>query len=248
MTEAKKGTVYLVGAGPGDPELLTVRALQLLKSADVIYHDDLVSREILELAHARAVVVSVGKRAGTKHITQDEINAKIITNAQQGLSVVRLKSGDPMIFGRAGEEISALTEARVPYGIVPGITAAVAAAAALGCSLTDRRAASSILFMTGHHADDLNPSLPPTRVVYMPGSDLSIYAAAWLADGEAPEMPCAIISRVSQPEQCVMRTSLGDLAQMKVPAAPSLLIAGWALQERGLETELKRILENAAAQ
>ncbi len=234
-----------MGAGPGDPELLTLRALRLLKSADVIYHDDLVSRQILELAHAGAAVVSVGKRSGTKHITQDQINAKIIASAQQGLSVVRLKSGDPTIFGRAGEEIAALTEARVPYEIVPGITAAFAAAAILGRSLTDRRAASSVLIMTGHHADDLNPSLAPTRVVYMPGSDLGIYAAAWLADGEAPEMPCAVISRVSQPEQSVVRTSLGELAQVQAPVAPALLLAGWALQGCG-DAGFRQMLENAA--
>ena len=130
--------VYLVGAGPGDPELLTVKALRLIESADVILHDDLVPQAILDLAATGAEVVNVGKRCGAKAITQEEINELMIAHARAGRSVVRLKSGDPLLFGRAAEEIAALAEAGVPFEVVPGVSAAFAAAAAIGRSLTDR--------------------------------------------------------------------------------------------------------------
>jgi uroporphyrin-III C-methyltransferase len=231
MTRAEKGKVYLVGAGPGDPELLTVKASALLASADVVYHDDLVSREILQLAQANALVISVGKRCGPKHITQSEINQKLVDSARGGMSVVRLKSGDPLLFGRAAEEINALTAAAIPYEIVPGITAASAAAAALGRSLTARGAASSVVFLSGHHAPTANRDLPPTRVVYMPGANLRAQAEEWLQNDESPDLPCVLISRISQPEESILRMPLRDLAAAVVPAAPALLIAGWAVAE-----------------
>ena len=239
MTQAEKGKVYLVGAGPGDPELLTLRAAKLLATADVIYHDDLVSGAVLDTARPGATVVSVGKRFGTKKTTQNEINGKLIASARQGLGVLRLKSGDPLIFGRAGEEIQALAAAGIPYEVVPGVTVALAAAAALSCSLTDRRAASSVLFLTGHHAEDLNPGLSPTRVVYMPGLDLGIYASAWLADGESPDMPCVVMSRVSHPDQTIVRLRLDDLSRITDTASPSILLAGWALAGMGTNPALQ---------
>lgn len=229
MTRAQKGTVYLVGAGPGDPELLTLRAAALLQTADIIFHDDLVSDRVLQFAQATALVVSVGKRCGAKRVTQVEINNKLIDAARRGLSVVRLKSGDPLIFGRAGEELRALAASSIPCEVVPGISAATAAAAALGCSLTSRDASSSVLLVTGHHAASQNPTLPPTRIVYMPGSDLSRYAAEWLRDGHSPHLPCLLVSRVSQPDQSVVRTTLGNLAAAPVPQSPAVLLAGWAL-------------------
>ena len=134
---ARVGTVYLVGAGPGDPELLTLRALRLLETADLILPDDLVSAEILSLAHAEAEIIPVGKRCGQPRITQEEIHWLMIDAAQAGRSVLRLKSGDPLIFGRVGEEIAALRDAEIPFEIVPGITTAFAAADwmsfAIGC-------------------------------------------------------------------------------------------------------------------
>jgi siroheme synthase len=214
MTRAQKGTVYLVGAGPGDPELLTLRAAALLETADVIYHDDLVSQEVLQLARATALVVSVGKRCGAKRVTQLEINNRLIDSARRGLSVVRLKSGDPLIFGRAGEELKALTPA-----------------AAIRCSLTSRDAASSVLITTGHHAKTQNTALAPTRVVYMPGSDLNEHAEKWLREGDSPEMPCAVVSRISQPDQTIFRTTLAELATAPPPASPAVLLAGWALNQ-----------------
>jgi uroporphyrin-III C-methyltransferase len=148
MTAAQAGTVYLVGAGPGDPELLTLKAARLLASADVVLHDDLVPAAIL--AHAeRALIINVGKRCGRKNISQEQINSKMVDYARRGLSVIRLKSGDPLVFGRAGEEMDALRGAGIPFEVVPGITAAFAAAAALRRPLTDRRSASSISFSAG---------------------------------------------------------------------------------------------------
>ena len=230
------GQVALVGAGPGDPELLTVKAVRLIESVDVILHDDLVSSAILNLAPLHAMVVNVGKRCGTKTITQDEINALMIEHARAGRSVVRLKSGDPLLFGRAAEEMDALTDACVPYEIVPGVSAAFAAAAALGRSLTDREWASHVTFSTGHHAQSHNREALPalesgTRVVYMPGRDLNLLAVEWLAEGLPADLPCAVVSRAAQPDQQVVHTTLGKLDSVAPAAAPSLLIAGWAVRE-----------------
>jgi len=142
------GKVYLVGAGPGDPELLTLKAAKLLARAEVVLHDSLVSREVMALISSDVLLVDVGKRAGKKLLTQDEINSLLVSYAQQGKLVIRLKGGDPLLFGRAGEEMEALRRAGIPFEIVPGITAAVGAAAAAKISLTDRRVASQALFTT----------------------------------------------------------------------------------------------------
>jgi uroporphyrin-III C-methyltransferase / precorrin-2 dehydrogenase / sirohydrochlorin ferrochelatase len=237
-TRAIAGHVALVGAGPGDPELLTVKALRLIESADVVLHDDLVPAAILGLAPSHAVVVNVGKRCGTKTITQEEINALMVEHARAGHSVVRLKSGDPMLFGRAAEEMNALDEANVPCEIVPGVSAAFAAAAALGRSLTDREWASHVTFSTGHHAQSHNREALPaieagTRVVYMPGRDLTLLAAEWMAEGLPADLPCAVVSRAAQPDQHVVHTTLGELGSVAPAAVPSLLIAGWAVRELG---------------
>jgi uroporphyrin-III C-methyltransferase/precorrin-2 dehydrogenase/sirohydrochlorin ferrochelatase len=234
---AAAGRVYLVGAGPGDPELLTVKAVRLIESADVILHDDLVTDAVLELARPRTEVVNIGKRCGVKSVTQDEINAGMVEYARAGRSVVRLKSGDPMLFGRAAEEMDALAEAGIEYEIVPGISAAFAAAAAAGCSLTERGCASSVIFTTASHAQPRNKSANPeldeaTRVVYMPGRDLKKLAGVWIAEGMAPELPCALVSRAAQPDERVMFTTLGALGEAELPAAPSLLLAGWAVRQR----------------
>jgi uroporphyrin-III C-methyltransferase len=231
-----KGKVFLVGAGPGDPDLLTVKALRLIQSADVILHDDLVTQAILDLTAPHAMVVNVGKRCGTKSITQEEIHALMIEHARAQRGVVRLKSGDPLMYGRAAEEIAALNAAEVPFEVVPGITAAFAAAAAVGCSLTSRNAASNVIFSTGHHAQSHNHAPLPeredaTRVVYMPGRDLSLLALEWLQEGLPPEFPCAIVSRAGHPDQQIRCTTLAALGDAEPVPAPSLLIAGWAIQE-----------------
>ncbi|MGA2206682.1 MAG: siroheme synthase CysG [Terracidiphilus sp.] len=237
------GNVYLVGAGPGDPDLLTVKAVRLIESADVILHDDLVPQAILELATRSAEVVNVGKRCGVKTITQEEIDALMVEHARAGRSVVRLKSGDPLLFGRAAEELAALAEAGVPFEIVPGVSAAFAAAAAIGRSLTDRDWASNVIFSTGHHAQSHNRAALPaledaTRVVYMPGRDLTLLAAEWMTEGLPADLPCVVVSRAAQPGQQAVHTTLGVLGEVEPAAPPSLLIAGWAVRERALAGEL----------
>jgi len=234
-TTDAEGKVYLVGAGPGDPDLLTVKALRTIQSAHVILHDDLVPQAILDLA-PRAEIVNVGKRCGTKSITQDEINALMVKHASNNRRVVRLKSGDPLIFGRAAEEMTALNDAGISFEVVPGITAAFAAAAAIPCSLTDRNSASNVVFSTGHHAQSHNHAPLPefedaTRVVYMPGRDLALLAEEWLLEGLPPDFPCVIVSRAAQPDQHIRCTTLGALGDAAPALAPSLLIAGWAVRE-----------------
>jgi uroporphyrin-III C-methyltransferase/precorrin-2 dehydrogenase/sirohydrochlorin ferrochelatase len=232
----QRGNVFLVGAGPGDPDLLTVKALRLIQSADVILHDDLVPQPILDLAAPSTEIVNVGKRCGKKSITQEEIHQLMIDHAHANRSVVRLKSGDPLLFGRAAEEIEALTSAEVPFEIVSGVTAASAAAAAVGVSLTSRNAASNVVISTGHHAASHNSAAIPecenaTRVVYMPGRDLKLLALEWLDEGLPPDFPCAIVSRAGHPDQQIRCTTLAALGDAEPVPAPSLLLAGWAIRE-----------------
>jgi uroporphyrin-III C-methyltransferase len=240
MTVAKKGTVYLVGAGPGDPELLTLKAADLLATADVVLHDDLVPQSILDRAASHAIIKSVGKRCGRASITQDGINSTMIAQARQGRSVVRLKSGDPLVFGRAGEEIDALEQADVPFEVVSGVTAMFAAAAAVRKSLTDRRSASKLVLVTAHHATEKSGAervplwrgtLPSdaTLGIYMPGRDLSVLAWDLFAAGLPPELPCVLVSRISLPDQQARSTTLEKLASLEPGDAPLLVLAGWPL-------------------
>lgn len=224
-----KGKVFLVGAGPGDPELLTLKALRVLREADVVLHDDLVSTEILALLPRTATIISVGKRCGEARVTQEEINVMMVTYGTSGRIVVRLKSGDPMLFGRAGEEIDALRAAGVEFEIVPGISTAFAAAAALETSLTDRRKSSRVIFSTGHRAAGASQQAA-THVIYMPGSDYTPLVSALLAEGLAPETPCAIVSAVSRETQSVRWTTLQVLPDIGPVPAPAILLIGEALE------------------
>jgi uroporphyrin-III C-methyltransferase len=234
MKKAKKGRVYLVGAGPGDPELLTLRAAALIQSADFVFHDDLVAPEILQHVAAHATVKNVGKRCGDKSITQDDINALLIHHARAGHSVVRLKTGDPMLFGRAGEEIDALEAAAVPFEIVPGITAGFAAASAVHAALTDRRHASKVIFLTGHRANSDKPCWGPlptdaTLIIYMPGPDYEHLAGQITQSGFKPQTPCIIVSNVATPQEQTLRTTVNKLAQMSALPAPCVILVGSAL-------------------
>jgi uroporphyrin-III C-methyltransferase len=226
------GKVYLIGAGPGDPELLTLKAARLLASANVVLHDALVSREILERISARANVVDVGKRYGKKLLTQDEINALLVSYAASHEVVVRLKGGDPSIFGRAGEELRALRRANVEFEIVPGVTAALSAAAAAGISLTDRRIASQVLLTTFSRGADGNAMewgcLTPatTLVLYMPGPDYAEVSRQLVDAGLPVDLPCAIVSGISGAEQRILATSVGALASEAKLPAPALMIVG----------------------
>jgi len=231
VTIARQGSVYLVGAGPGDPELLTIRALRLLANADVVLHDDLVPAAVLTHAE-QALVINVGKRCGRKNISQEQINGMMVGYARRGMAVVRLKSGDPLVFGRAGEEMDALRTASVPFDVVPGITAAFAAAAAIKRPLTDRRSAASIHMAAGHHAPGArHEESAATRVVYMPGRDLSAAAAQLRTEGLPADLPCVLVSRAGQPEQQVLRTTLAQLENVTPLPAPAILLAGEALRE-----------------
>ena len=234
------GKVYLVGAGPGDPDLLTLRALRLLQNADVILPDDLVSDAVLALANPAAEIILVGKRCGQPRITQAGIHELMLLHAGRKRSVLRLKSGDPLIFGRINEEIEALRAADIPFEIVPGITSAFAAAAALETPLTDRDSASKLILATAHHAAGKPHSrvwdgdLPAdsTLILYMPGRDFVSLSESLISGGIPAETPVAAVSRASTPEQHVVATTVGDLASATPGPAPLLLLIGRAIQVR----------------
>ena len=237
------GKVYLVGAGPGDPELLTVKALRLLRAADVVLHDDLVTPQILQLISPTAEVQNVGKRCGSKTIRQEEINFLMVARAASGLQVVRLKSGDPLIFGRAGEEIDALRQSSIEYEIVPGITAALGAAAAASIPLTHRKISSTLVLTPSYRATEARAtetrsietedadwsrfaSAESTLVVYMPGSNYAEIAGKLKAAGFATETPCAIISRATTAEQQLHVATVADLHLSPPLPSPTLLVVG----------------------
>ena len=243
-------TVYLVGAGPGDPELLTVKALFLLRRADVVLHDALISPEILALISSTANVIDVGKRCGQSLLTQDEINALLVHHAQRSNLVVRLKGGDPTIFGRVGEEINALRQARISYEIVPGVTSALAAAAAAGISLTDRRLASSVVFATAHRGSgtdavewDRFVSSQSTLVIYMPGRDHEQLGKQLMTAGLIPDTPCALVSSAGRAQQSVLLTSINKLGNACNVPAPSLLIVGRCAGELANTDQLQHLLK-----
>jgi uroporphyrin-III C-methyltransferase len=236
MSSAEPGKVYLVGAGPGDPDLLTLKAARLLAEAGVVMHDDLVSQAVLDMAGKQALIISVGKRCGRKKITQAAIHDLMIVSARRGLSVIRLKSGDPMIFGRAAEEIDALRAAEVPFEVIPGVTAASSAAAFLGASLTDRRVSSKLIVLSGHRTvpqQDLWPGDLPTDAtlaIYMPGQDLWRVAASLLRSGLPGALPCVAVNDASRPEAAYSVSRLSGLADLPSSLAPTLLLVGHAFE------------------
>jgi uroporphyrin-III C-methyltransferase len=226
------GKVYIVGAGPGAADLLTLRAVSILRVAEVVLHDDLVSQEVLALASSGAEIINVGKRCGRRGSSQEQINALMVEQAQHRKHVVRLKSGDPAIFGRLGEELDALREAQVPFEIVPGVTAASAAAAGAGLPLTDRRAASALVTITAHNCrnQSMNAPVPdPARstfAVYMPGPDFGRTASELLELGWSEDAPCVLVSHAGRVTEQVHRTTLGGLQFLSGIPAPAMLIVG----------------------
>ena len=228
------GECYLIGAGPGDPDLLTLRALQLLQQADVILYDRLVPGAVLERARRDAERVFVGKQPGN-HTTQERINELMVHYARLGLRVARLKGGDPFIFGRGGEEIEVLAAHGIPYIVVPGITAALGAAAATNIPLTHRKLAQSVTFVTGHVLDDESldwNSLArshQTVVFYMGVGHLPQIVSKLQAGGASADQPVAVIERATLPEQRTLRGTLGTIVsavQAAHVAPPALLIVG----------------------
>jgi uroporphyrin-III C-methyltransferase len=239
------GKVYLVGAGPGDPELLTLKAARVLAAANIVLHDSLVSAEVLAKVSQAAKIIDVGKRCGRKLLTQDEINSLLVSYAATNEVVVRLKGGDPLVFGRVGEELQALREAKVDFEIVPGITAALGAAAAAGISLTDRRLASQILFSTFTRRPEANAlewgALSPatTLVLYMPGPDYAEVALRVQETGLPADLPCVVVSGATGPQQQIRWTSLANLPHEEKLPAPTLLIIGRVATQRFQEVAAK---------
>ena len=233
-----RGKVWLVGAGPGDPELLTLKAVRALSEAEVVAYDELVSEEILALAPATAERIPVGRRAGGCRHHEARIHPAVIARAMEGRTVVRLKGGDPFVFGRGGEEAEELAAARIPFEVVPGISAALGAAASTNIPLTHRDAAASVTLATAHLASDdpeeaarFVSSLPHdgTLVLYMGLGTLGRTLGALVAHGRAASTPAAAVSRATRVDQRVVTGTLGTLAALVAEAAlpsPTLIIVG----------------------
>lgn len=234
----RKGTVYLVGAGPGDPDLLTLRAARLLRDADIVLYDDLVPEAVLALCGERTLRTSVGKRCGRARITQAGIHTLMIDSARRGLAVVRLKSGDPLVFGRAAEELHSLRTAGIPVEVVPGVSAVFAAGAAMQVPLTDRRSASKLILIAGQHASDKTAPQPlwtgtlpldATLAIYMPGRDAAAIAQELRAAGLPADLPCVAVSHAATRQQHVAAAPLSRFAGVTMGAAPVLVLAGYAM-------------------
>jgi uroporphyrin-III C-methyltransferase len=238
---AYRTNIYLVGAGPGDPELLTVKAFRILQRADVILYDSLVGDKILELANPDAELIDVGKRCGRHSMTQREISNLLVQKALSERVVVRLKGGDPMMFGRATEEMDALEGCGLDFEVVPGITAAIAAAARLKLSLTHRQLSRAVHFVTGHAAEG---GVPPhdfvaltkaggTLVIYMGGQTIGGFAAHLIEAGADPALPAVAIENVSMPAEEITHGTLSSLPKLLVESpqrGPVLIMAGEALR------------------
>jgi uroporphyrin-III C-methyltransferase len=239
------GLVWLVGAGPGDPDLLTIRALKVLQRADVIVHDGLVSDEILDLAPAGARRISVAKRKSRHSYAQDEINRMLVAFARDGLEVVRLKGGDPFIFGRGGEELEACRTAGIECRVVPGVTAALAAAASASAPLTHRGAAQAVTFVTGHAArkDEEGGGEPDldweslaranqTAVIYMGLSTAGLVASKLIAAGRDGSTPALIVENASRADERRIVSTLAGLAKAAAGlSGPALLMIGEAMAQ-----------------
>ena len=245
----RPGTVYLVGAGPGDPELMTLRGARLLGEAEVVVYDALVHEALLCLVHPEADMVFMGKRAGCVSPSQNEINERLIELARSGKTVVRLKGGDPFVFGRGGEEALALSQAGIPCVVIPGVTAGVAVPASLGIPVTHRGTAGSVAFVTGHpgkgRPDPVDwrklATAVDTVVVYMGMTRLHDITDALLAGGRSPETPAAVISQGSTGNQRHVIATLATLAEAVEAAAiptPALVIIGEVVGVREAFTTL----------
>jgi uroporphyrin-III C-methyltransferase len=233
----RPGYVWLVGAGPGAEDLITIRGRNALAGAEIVIHDDLANRALLEHCPGGCEFIYVGKRAGCHSATQHEINRLLVWHARAGRRLVRLKGGDPAIFGRLGEEIAALREAGIPFEIVPGVTAACAAAAAAGISLTQRGLASAAVLATGHECEGKTGPALDWEALAQPGATLCVYmgtrslaplAARLIAWGHSPDTPLLVISNVSLPTQIIRAGTLenaGELAD-EAQGTPSLILIG----------------------
>ncbi|MHC4717732.1 MAG: uroporphyrinogen-III C-methyltransferase, partial [Planctomycetota bacterium] len=239
------GRVYLVGAGPGDPGLITVRGLEVLSEADVIVHDYLAPAELPARARPQAERIYVGKRAGKHTLSQDEINALLVDRARGGATVVRLKGGDPFVFGRGGEEALALAEAHVAFEVVPGVTAAVAAAAYAGIPVTHRGLAGGVALVTGHEAPDKDRTdldfqaladWPGTLAFYMGVSNLATICRELIAHGLDGDTPAAVVQWGTTPRQQTLTGTVTDLPRLAADAdvkPPAIILIGHVVRLRG---------------
>lgn len=250
--EREPGVVHIVGAGPGDPDLLTLKAFRLIQEADVILYDRLVSDEILNLARRDADRIYVGKAKADHSVPQDEIEARMIALAREGKMVVRLKGGDPFVFGRGGEELDALRAAGVSAIVTPGITAATGCAAAVGMALTHREYSQAVTFVTGHAKGDDDPeldwaalaALKNTLVVYMGVGKAANISGNLIRHGREASTPVAVIENGTRPEQIVVKGALGELPNLIERAGikgPALLVIGEVAALAGSETLLSLI-------
>lgn len=246
--------VSFVGAGPGDPELITVKGLHRLRQADVVIHDRLIPRTLLDETRPGAEIVDVGKAPGCHGMAQDDINALIVERARRGGRVVRLKGGDPAIFARLAEETAAVRAAGIPFEIVPGVTAAAAAAAGTGVSLTQRERTSMVLFATGAcHGNggvppldwDLLARLPGTLVFYMPVRSLASIVGRLTALGRDAREPAMLVERIGMEGERVLSSPLGDVAHAARRAgmsSPAILIVGAAVGGPSVPSEARNAL------
>ncbi|HEX7632428.1 MAG TPA: uroporphyrinogen-III C-methyltransferase [Lacunisphaera sp.] len=249
------GFVWLVGAGPGASDLITLRGLRLLQSAEAVVYDDLASRELLQHCPPGCEQHAVGKRAGHHSATQAEINALLVSLGGAGRKVVRLKGGDPMIFGRAGEEIEALRAAGIPFEIVPGVTAATAAAASLGLPLTHRDCSSAVVFVTGHQCAantggldwDALARLRATLCFYMGVRRLPEIVHSLAHHGMPADTPLALISEATQPTQKITLTTLAEAAAIPPEkiAQPALVVVGEVVRFSDFATQVPGLFAQA---
>ncbi len=257
---ADKGSVTLVGAGPGDPELLTLRAVRALQAADIILVDDLVAPEILDFARREAKKMLVGKTGYGPSCKQEEINALMVSLAVAGKRVVRLKGGDPMIFGRASEEIAACRDAGIAVEVVPGISAAQGAASRLGISLTHRRRARRVQYVTGHGADGRLPrdidwgsvaDPSATTIIYMPTRTLAEFSASAIAHGLDGDTPAVAVINATRPDQRVVAATIAELPDRLIaepPDGPAVVMIGRVLGERTVAAQPDAIETRPARQ
>ncbi|MEG8221161.1 uroporphyrinogen-III C-methyltransferase [Sphingomonas sp. HH69] len=235
MADTSPATVHLVGAGPGDPELLTIKAVRLIRDARLIVHDGLVSDEILALASPDAELISVAKQRSRHSMPQDAINALLVRCALAGEAVVRLKGGDPFIFGRGGEEVDACRAAGVPVEVVPGISAAIGAAAQAQLPLTHRDASSAVTFVAGQCKGLTDQDWSGlagkgrTLVIYMGVATAAQIADKLIADGVSPDLPVAVLENGTRADMCTLRTllaDLGDMVEREAVISPALIVVG----------------------
>lgn len=249
-----RGKVWLVGAGPGDPELMTVRAVRAIRAADLLVHDGLVDPRILATIPADTPRISVAKKRGRHTVPQPGINALLVEKASEGLNVVRLKGGDPFIFGRGGEEAEALRSAGIDVDIVPGISAALGAAAEAMLPLTHREASSAVTFVAGQCKGLTDQDWSGlagtgrTLVIYMGVATANDIAEKLIADGVSPAMPVAVIERASRPDMRALRTllaDLGDMVERECIESPAVIVIGEVVDRSLAEDRLGSLARQA---